>query len=89
MTTETLPLPTTEPFPVDQAAFKQKIVDYLKNNEPVLYNRKKKGRKLETYTELVANEAMLYAQNAISRGMVEQAAWDLAVRQVIMWTKDH
>ena len=82
-------MPTMEPSPVDQAAFKQKIVDYLKKNEPVLYNRKKKGGKLETYTELVAHEAMLYAQNVISRGMVEQAAWDLAVRQVIMWTKDH
>ena len=41
------------------------------------------------YIDLVANEAMPYAQNVISRGMIEQAAWDLAIRQVIMRTKDH
>ncbi len=79
---------TLMPLPLDQAALKQKVAEYLKNNEAAIFKMKKECGELDSYIELITNETTKYAQNVISRGMLEQGAWDLAIRQEVTWAKN-
>jgi len=76
-------------FPLDKAAIRQKIEDYLLNNKPRLHKQKKKCGQLQSYLDLTAQEATKIALNLIHQGMNEDEAWNLAVHQEINRTESN
>ncbi len=71
-------------FPSNQAALQEKIVNYLKDNKPALYKQKQKSGLLQSYLEMLLRETAKSAQNLIGRGMLENEAWNRAIRQEIL-----
>ena len=69
-------------FP-SEAALRQKIEDYLVNKFPRLYKGKEKCGKLQAYVDLIVKESTKEAENLIQRGMIEQEAWNFAIRHEI------
>jgi hypothetical protein len=67
----------------NEVALRQKIEDYLLNNLPRLYKAKKKCGKLQSYLDLTVKESTKEAENLIQQGMIEQEAWNFAIRQEI------
>jgi hypothetical protein len=78
---------STNQFPNNQAELRRKIEDYLLNNLPRLYKGKKRCGQLQSYLELIVNESTKEAQNLIQCGMIENEAWNFAIRQAINRTK--
>lgn len=78
-----------KPFSMTPAKLQQRIENYLVNNKPRLYKRKKRCGELQSYIEFAVREVTKNAKNLISRGMFETAAWEYAIHQEISRTENN
>jgi hypothetical protein len=78
-----------KPFSMTPAKLQQRIENYLVNNKPRLYKRKKRCGEFQSYLEFTMREVTKTAKNLISRGMFETAAWEYAIYQEISRTENN
>lgn len=73
--------------PPTQSELEYKALNFVKTNKPRYYRELKKSGKLKEHCQRKTTKAMGYAKNLISNGMLEEKAWNIAIREVILGLK--
>ena len=71
-------------IPPNEAALRQKVINYLKDCKPKYYRQLKKDGELEEYITGTVARTVRYANNLLESGMFESDAWSRAIREDIL-----